>query len=140
VLLDVAVSSKEALFEFLSNTLYEMGRITSASDFKSALNKRENEVTTGIGEGIAIPHSKDISVIFPTLLYVRLKEPIEYEALDQKLVKEIFLIAMPNSYQKEHLTLLAQIASMLQDSKTKFFKLKSKQSLFEFIDKAIQQP
>lgn len=119
IYLDLAIENKEALFDFIGEALKKLGRVTESKDFIRALNKRESEISTGIGDGLAIPHALDTSVLFPTVLYIRLKEPIAYDALDQKPVKEVFSIAMPNSYQKEHLETLSKIANLYLDDATK---------------------
>lgn len=119
IYLDLAIESKEALFDFIGDELKKLGRVTESEDFVRALNKRESEISTGIGDGLAIPHALDTSVLFPTVLYIRLKAPIAYDALDQKPVQEIFSIAMPNSYQKEHLEILSKIANLYLDDTTK---------------------
>lgn len=111
--LDKKINNKEDLFNYLSRKLYQYNRIDNEKNFINALNERESEISTGIGNHIAIPHTKDLSILKPTLLYVRLKEMIEYKSLDQKPVKHIFLIAMPNNYFNEHLTLLSKISTLL---------------------------
>jgi len=135
ITLNLKVNSKEELFGYISKKLYELNKITDEADFKKALFKREKEITTGMGEGVAIPHTKDISVIFPTLLYIRLEDAIEYESLDQKPVKEVFVIAMPNSYLKEHLVLLSKIADMLLKEKETLINLKTEDEIFTLINK-----
>src|SRR5690606_14874698 len=135
ITLNLCVDSKESLFDYISKKLYELNKITNEEDFKKALHKREKEITTGMGEGVAIPHTKDISVIFPTLLYIRLEKGIEYESLDLKPVTEVFVIAMPNSYLKEHLVLLSKIADMLLKEKEKLLKLATEEEIFTFINK-----
>lgn len=119
IYLDLDIQTKQELFEFISKTLQDLGRITDQKDFKEALEKRESDITTGLGDGLAIPHALDTSVLFPTLIYIRLKNPLDYDAIDQKPVTDVHAIAMPNSYQKEHLALLSQIAQIYLDEETK---------------------
>lgn len=119
VLLDVNIDSKDALFNLISEKLESLHRITSKDSFKLALIQREKEVPTALGDGFAIPHAKDISVLFPTLLYIQLSNALAYDAFDHKDVKHIFAIAMPNTYHKEHLALLSKIALFLLDEKNK---------------------
>ncbi len=119
ILLDIKVDSKETLFDLISEKLEKLHRITSKDSFKYALLNREKEISTAVGDGFAIPHAKDISVLFPTLLYIRLSSPLSYDAFDQKDVNHIFAIAMPNTYHKEHLALLSKIALFLLEEKNK---------------------
>lgn len=139
IIFDLKVSSKDELFSYIAKTLSDMNRITNEIEFKSALIKREKEISTGIGDGIAIPHTKDSTVLFPTVLYIRLKDAIDYDALDQKLVQDIFVIAMPTSYNKEHLVLLSKIANTLLDEhKTKVIKTSiNKEEVFETLHKEL---
>ncbi len=139
--IDLNVKSKSELFSFIAEKLFELNRVTARDQFEAALLKREKEITTGIGDGIAIPHAKDISVLFPTLLYIKLADELAYDALDDLPVKEVFVIAMPNSYNKEHLTVLSKIAKMLlvPEIKEKLKKLQSKHVLFELISHGLQK-
>lgn len=140
IYLDLEVSTKDELFEFISKTLKELGRITESKDFKIALEKRESEISTGLGENLGMPHALDISVLFPSLLYIRLKNALEYDAIDGKPVKEIYAVAMPNSYQKEHLSLISSIASMyLQEAvKVELQTLNAKESIYQLISKNLK--
>lgn len=140
IYLDLEVSDKDELFDFIAKTVKDLGRITEIADFKKALEKRESEISTGLGEGLGMPHTLDTSVIFPTLLYIRLKNELAYEALDGLPVREIFAIAMPNSYQKEHLALISQIARIYLDTETKnkIRSLDTKDAVHELISKNLK--
>jgi len=140
IFLDLEVNSKTELFEVIAKELKKLGRITECKDFKVAMEKRESEISTGLGEGLAIPHALHTSVLFPTVLYIRLKNELDYNALDQKPVKEVFAIAMPNSYQKEHLTVLSQIAKIYLDQsmKTKLQGYKTSKSIYELVTKNLK--
>ena len=140
IYLDLDITSKEALFDFISNTLKDMGRITESKDFKEALLKRENEIPTGLGEQLGMPHALDTSVLFPSLIYIRLKNEIDYQAIDGKPVKEIFAVAMPNSYQKEHLELISKIATMYLDEtlKSQIRESNTPKAIYELISKNLK--
>jgi fructose-specific phosphotransferase system IIA component len=113
--LDIDIATKEDLFRYLAKELLQQRRITSDTRFFNALMERETVISTGIGDGIAIPHAKDTTVIFPTLLVLRLNKPLPYESLDQQPVKLVFCIAMPEAYHKEHLQLLAKVSTSLMN-------------------------
>lgn len=140
IYLDLDITSKDELFDFISKTLKDLGRITESKDFKLALLKRESEISTGLGESLGMPHALDTSVMFPTLLYIRLKNAIEYEAIDNQPVKEVYAIAMPNSYQKEHLALISQIAKVYLDDtlKTSIRKVESPEELYQLLSKNLK--
>ncbi len=111
--LDKKIESKEDLFKYIARKLYQYNRIDNEDNFINALNEREKEISTGIGNHIAIPHTKDATILKPTVFYVRLSEMIEYKSLDQKPVKHVFLIGMPANYFNEHLKVLAKISKLL---------------------------
>lgn len=138
IILDVTCESKNELFEFLAQTLYDMNRITSKEAFIEALNQREKEITTGIGEGIAVPHTKDMSVLFPTLIYVRLKNELKYDSIDNSPVRHVFLIAMPTTYYKEHLEVLSKVSVILMEKENREFLLEaSKDKIYELFSSQI---
>ena|SRR5690606_4390998 len=138
--LNVTLKTKHDLFEFLAETLQKDMRITSKEHFLEGLWARENEISTGIGDGLAIPHAKDASVIFPTLLFIRLNQPIEYHALDSKPIDIVFLIAMPSSYHKEHLELLSKLATFLlkDDNQSKIRSCENEASIHQLISENIK--
>ncbi len=113
--LDVVLETKAELFQYLADILLENRRITSSTRFKIALEEREEIITTGVGDSLAIPHAKDTSVLFPSLVVLRLKKPLEYQSLDNKPVELVFCIAMPEAYHKEHLQLLAKVSTCLMN-------------------------
>ena len=138
--LDLKFENKDQIFNYISKRLSDMNRVTGENEIKAALLKREKEMSTGIGDGIAIPHTKDSSVLFPTVLYLRLNPSVDYQALDGKLVKDVFLICMPTSYNKEHLIILSKIASaLLDEQKSKVLReSKDKAEIFELLQKEIK--
>lgn len=137
--LDLKIESKDQLFNYISNKLSDMNRVTGSNEIKVALLKREKEISTGIGNAIAIPHTKDSSVLFPTVLYFRLNPSIDYQALDGQNVTDVFLICMPTSYNKEHLIILSKIASaLLDENKSKVLRESNdKQEIFYLLSKEI---
>lgn len=140
IYLDLDIQTKTELFEFISKTLKDLGRITDKKDFKEALEKRESDITTGLGDGLAIPHALDTSVLFPTVIYIRLKNALAYDAIDQKPVTDVYAIAMPNSYQKEHLVLLSQIAKIYldEDIKLKLEQANTQNKVFNILSKNLK--
>lgn len=136
---DVELNTKEEVFNYLSKKLYDLNRVTGITEIKAALLNREKEMSTGIGDGIAIPHTKDSTVLFPTVLYIRLKNGIDYQALDNKEVRDVFLIVMPTSYNKEHLVILSKIAQALldQDKASIIRNSNNKDEVYELLKKDI---
>jgi fructose-specific phosphotransferase system IIA component len=124
--LDITIDDKETLFRHLASILNKERRITNQDRFIEALKEREEVVTTGVGEGLAIPHAKDTSVLFPSLVFVRLNPPIDYQSLDNEKVNLVFCIAMPEAYHKEHLALLSKVSLALMDKDIRSALLTSK--------------
>lgn len=111
---DISLKTKEEVFDYMINQLYEYGAIKSKEKFLNAVLYRESLSETGLSEGIAIPHGKDDSVIKEAIGYVRLKEAIEWESLDDKPVKHIFLLAIPNKEGDDiRIRMMSQLARSL---------------------------
>lgn len=97
----------------LVDILYKDGKVSDKEQFKKVVIKREEEFTTGIGMGIAIPHGKDSSVVEPALVFGVSKEGIDYESMDEKLAHIFFLIAVPEKSNDEHLRILSMLSRRL---------------------------
>ena len=115
VVYDCEVTDKQSLFQFASELLYKNERIENTDLFLDAVNQRESLSTTGIGHGIAIPHAKSTAVKAPTLLILKLKQSIAYDALDQKPVSLVFMIAMPKQSTDLYLQMLSLLSRRLTD-------------------------
>lgn len=86
-----------------------------ASDIAIALASRERLGSTGLGEGIAIPHAKIRGLARPYAAFVRLDRPCPFEAIDDRDVDIVVLLLLPEISPQEHLNLLARIARMLRN-------------------------
>ncbi|MDZ7823991.1 MAG: PTS IIA-like nitrogen regulatory protein PtsN [Ahrensia sp.] len=114
VMVDVQVASKKQLLQTLSETASEMTDLSAREIFDTIL-QREKLGSTGVGNGIAIPHGK-----FPKFdkivgIFARLAHPIEFDALDEKPVDIIFLLLACESAGADHLKALSKIARVLRD-------------------------
>jgi len=113
--LGVPAASKAELFE-------ELSRIAAAAvgldprPVLSSLEQREKLGTTGIGDGVAIPHARLPGLDRLTGFFVRLKAPIEYDALDNAPVDLVFLLLSPEAASALQLKALARIARLLRDA------------------------
>lgn len=108
--IDVAVSSKKKLLEYLGQRIAEYIPGSTPDDIFERLLERERLGSTGIGEGIAIPHCrlKECDQAFGVLL--RLANNIDYDAIDQQPVDLVFALLVPEEATDEHLQILAMIA------------------------------
>jgi PTS system nitrogen regulatory IIA component len=110
-----SVSSKKAALEILSDTLAYQNNNLNKNKVLSALLAREKLGSTGLGEGIAIPHCRmqDLANINVTML--KLEEGVEYEAIDGKPVFFLFCLVVPEDANENHLELLASLAELLDN-------------------------
>ncbi|MDN6030266.1 MAG: PTS fructose transporter subunit IIABC, partial [Lactococcus plantarum] len=116
ILLDLDEQSKDDVITKLSQELVNTGNITDLEKFKTAIHNRENESTTGIGMGIAIPHGKSAYVTKPTLAFARSTDGIDWQSLDGSDVQLIFMIAVPKNNKEDiHLKILQRLSRKLMD-------------------------
>ncbi|MCK1222879.1 PTS 2-O-a-mannosyl-D-glycerate transporter subunit IIABC [Streptococcus uberis] len=118
IFLNQNLSTKDEIFNFVSNEFERQGIVSSAQIFKDALFERENMGTTGFENGLAIPHGKSSSVLRPAFSVVRLLSPLstsEYHSLNEtNEVDTLFVLAIPEDQAgNNHLTLLAELATKL---------------------------
>ncbi|HHY41780.1 MAG TPA: PTS transporter subunit EIIA [Thermoanaerobacterales bacterium] len=114
---NLEANSKDDVLKKMSQILYENKYISDIDGFLKDIYLREKEGITGIGNGIAIPHGKSKSVKKIGVAIANLKEEIDWETLDGKKVKTIFLFCVndDSNSDKVHLTLLSRIAAKLAD-------------------------
>lgn len=138
ILLNGTPSNKKEALEQMVELMVKSGKIKDAESYKKLVFAREEESTTGIGEGIAIPHGKGDAVTKPGLAAMVVKKGVDFDALDGEPVNLIFLIAAPNTKENIHLDVLSKLSVLLMDEDfTK--KLRNAKSVEEFmaiIDKA----
>ena len=132
-----AAGKKEVLDQMVA-LMAKSGKINDVETYRKGVYAREEESTTGIGEGIAIPHCKSDAVSKPGLAAMVLKDGVDFDALDGEKVHLIFLIAAPNTEDNVHLDVLSKLSVLLMDENFTN-SLKSATSVGEFlavIDKA----
>ncbi|WP_100406345.1 PTS fructose transporter subunit IIABC [Bacillus solitudinis] len=115
MLLQLKASEKEAVIDELVNKLNQAGRLNDRGAFKEAILKREEQSTTGIGEGIAIPHAKTAAVKTPAIAFGRSQKGVNYEALDGQPSYLFFMIAASEGANNEHLETLSRLSTFLMD-------------------------
>lgn len=114
ILLDVAVASREELFEVIADYAYESGYVANAAETCKAFNEREAEYSTGLQDGFAIPHAKADTVLEPTVLFIRLAREVEWETFDDSAVKNVFALMVPREDEGTvHLEMLSRLATAL---------------------------
>lgn len=135
---NVVAVSKEDVIKQAVELISHSGAISDVATYEKGVFKREEESTTGIGEGIAIPHCKSNVVSKPALAAMVIPQGVDYAALDGEPVHLLFLIAAPNSEDNVHLDVLARLSEMLMNDefKNKLLAAKSKKEFLKVIDEA----
>ena len=108
-------SDKSDVIKQMVALMVKQGNIKDRAAYEKGVFAREEESTTGIGDGIAIPHCKSDAVAKPGLAAMVLPDGVEYDALDGAPVHIIFLIAAPNTEDNVHLEVLARLSELLMD-------------------------
>ncbi len=119
VTFDLKVSSKIEAIDELIDLLYKDEKITDREEFKKAVLKREEEFSTGIGMGIAIPHGKSGAVKEASIVFGKSIKGVDYESMDEKPAHLFFLIAVPNESSDLHLRALSEISRKLMHTEVR---------------------
>lgn len=109
------MKSKNEAIDAMVDLMYNSGKLSDKEKYKKGVYAREAEGTTGIGEGIAIPHCQSDAVMLPGLSAMVVKKGVDFEALDNEPVSLIFLIAAPKSTDNVHIDVLSKLSEMLMD-------------------------
>ena len=131
-------SDKADVIRQMVDLMVRRGNISDREAYEKGVFAREEESTTGIGDGIAIPHCKSDAVKAPGLAAMVLPDGVEFDALDGQPVHLIFLIAAPNTEDNVHLEVLARLSELLMDSDfiDALLHAGSKEEFLAVIDKA----
>lgn len=115
VILDLKADTKEGVINEIADQLDRAGTLYNKEQFKEAIWQREHQSTTGIGEGIAIPHAKTSAVRKPAIGFARSRVGVDYESLDGKPSNLFFMIAASEGANQQHLETLSRLSSFLMD-------------------------
>lgn len=113
VLGTIDAKTQTEVFEALAQRAVQLGIAHDADAIVADYKQREKEASTGFGGGIAIPHSKTDDVKEPTVLFVRLANPVEWHAIDDEPVTTVISILVPFGANSEHLKLLSSLSRKL---------------------------
>ena len=133
VSLTAAPKTKSEALDMAVDLMVKSEKISDREAYRKQVYLREEESTTGIGEGIAIPHGKCDAVKKPGLAAMVIKNGVEFEALDDEPVTLLFLIAAPNTEDNIHLDVLSKLSVMLMDEEFTE-SLRNASSVDEFMD------
>lgn len=113
--LDGSAADKKDALEKLVALMVKQGNIADAEEYKKKVFAREEEGSTGVGEGVAIPHAKTAAVTRPGLAFMRCRDGVEFDSLDGQPAKLFFLIAAPDTRDNVHLDVLSRLSTLLMD-------------------------
>jgi PTS system nitrogen regulatory IIA component len=112
VFLNVRAANKWQAFALIAELLERSCQINRALVYEK-LYERENMDTTGLGNGVAIPHAQVAGITQPVAAYVRLQTAIDFSAPDERPVSDLFIVLLPMKTTRDHLQILADIAALL---------------------------
>ncbi len=136
--LNGTATGKNDLLDQMVALMAKGGNIADLETYKKGVYERESEGTTGIGEGIAIPHCKSDAVSEPGLAAMVLPQGVDFDSLDGQPVNLVFLIAAPNTKDNVHLDVLSKLSVLLMDENftTALRQAKTVEEFLQVIDRA----
>ena len=136
--LNVKASRKEEVIRKAVELMSHNGNIINKDEYLKLVIKREEEGSTGIGEEIAIPHGKGDSISKPGIAAMVIPNGVDFESLDGKPIKLLFLIAAPDTKDNVHLDVLSRLSTLLMDEKFRkeLIDAKSKEEFLNIINQA----
>ncbi|MEK0290093.1 fructose-specific PTS transporter subunit EIIC [Caldifermentibacillus hisashii] len=117
MLMDLQSTTKNEVIDEMIASLEKHHVINNADQFKEAILKREEQATTGLGNGIAMPHAKTAAINEATVLFAKSNKGVDYESLDGEPTYLFFMIAVPDGLYDTHLQALAALSRSLLDEK-----------------------
>ena len=141
MLLDLQTTEKKAVIEEMIQSLVEHGYVTDFETFKEGILAREALTSTGLGDGIAMPHSKNTAVKEATVLFAKSNKGVDYESLDGQPTDLFFMIAAPEGANDTHLAALAELSQYLMKDgfADKLRQVTSPDQVIELFDQASEK-
>ena len=141
MLLDLQATEKKAVIEEMIQSLVNHGYVTDFETFKEGILAREALTSTGLGDGIAMPHSKNTAVKEATVLFAKSNKGVDYESLDGQPTDLFFMIAAPEGANDTHLAALAELSQYLMKDgfADKLRQVTSPDQVIELFDQASEK-
>ncbi|UXS28918.1 fructose-specific PTS transporter subunit EIIC [Staphylococcus delphini] len=138
IAMDLSATTKEGAIDELAQQLNQAGKLNHLDDYIAAIHKREQQSSTGIGEGIAIPHAKVEAVKTPAIAFGKSKAGVDYDSLDMQPAHLFFMIAAPATGAQTHLDALDKLSSVLMDESVRqaLLEADSPEEVLAIINKA----
>ncbi|KAF1680970.1 MULTISPECIES: PTS fructose transporter subunit IIABC [Bacillus] len=134
--LNIESKEKENVIDEMVTVLDKAGKLNDRQAYKEAILNRESQSSTGIGEGIAIPHAKTASVINPAIAFGRSKDGVDYESLDAQPAHLIFMIAATEGANNTHLEALSRLSTLLmrEEIRKQLLEAESEDAIIDIIN------
>ncbi|RUR28191.1 PTS sugar transporter subunit IIA [Vreelandella nanhaiensis] len=141
VLYDVPGGSKKRVLEFFSTFIAQNTPSLDSQEVFSRLIGRERLGSTGIGNGVAIPHARSPHCATPIAGFLKLSEPVDFDAIDGDPVDLVFVLLVPEEADDTHLSLLGQVATIMNDAGTRqaLRKTSSQRELLDLLSNKIRE-
>lgn len=136
IAMDLSATTKDGVIDELVDTLYNAGVLNDKQVYKEAIHAREAQSTTGVGEGVAIPHAKTDAVAKPAIGFGKSIEGVDYESLDGQPATLFFMIAAPAGGAQTHLDALAKLSGILmnEEVRAQLLHAKTAEEVLEIIE------
>lgn len=137
IAMDLSATHKDQVIDELVSQLNQAGKLSDEVTFKEAIHARESQSTTGIGEGIAIPHAKTDAVQLAAIAFGKSIDGVDYQSLDMQPAHLFFMIAAPAGGAQTHLDALAKLSGILMDEnvRAELLQAKSEEEVLNIINK-----
>lgn len=137
MILNLTSATKGEVIDELATKLDKAGKLKNKQTFIEEIHYRESQSSTGIGDGIAIPHAKSESVTDPTIVFGRSKAGVDYDALDGEKSHLFFMIAATAGANDIHLQTLSRLSTLLMDEKFRqtLLEARSEDEILKAVDK-----
>ncbi|WP_273796730.1 PTS fructose transporter subunit IIABC [Bacillus sp. AGSP2] len=134
--LNIESKEKEKVIDEMVTVLDKAGKLNDRQAYKEAILNRESQSSTGIGEGIAIPHAKTASVINPAIAFGRSKDGVDYESLDGQPAHLVFMIAATEGANNTHLEALSRLSTLLmrEEIRKQLLEAESEDAIIDIIN------
>ena len=139
--LNLKGKTKSEIIDEMVDLLYSAGKLNDKEEYKKEILKREAQSSTGLEEGIAIPHAKTSAVKIPSIAFGLSKEGVDYESLDGEPSKLFFMIAAPANASDTHIEVLSKLTTMLLDDtiREKLLNVTSAKEVLEILGQAKEE-
>lgn len=139
--LNLKGQTKQEIIDEMVEILYQGGKLNDKEEYKKAILAREAQSSTGLEEGIAIPHAKTSAVKIPSIAFGLSKNGVDYESLDGEPSKLFFMIAAPANASDTHIEILSKLTTMLLDDeiREKLLEVKTEQEVIDILTSDIKE-